>query len=1318
MNQHKPIVFSGFGFIMARFGFYCILPILLLGCPDDDSSEPFADTPIFSTGSNLECESNEDCLKGEYCDDVLSICRVGCEGDSDCNEGTVCDTSANLCVSCLVNADCAFGVCHPQFKSCVPCLADSDCGDGACLPDVYSCVGCIDDSYCGEGFCDKGEFLCLQCTKDSHCDDGDPCTQNRCQDDVCVENDLANTIGCFGVECIASSDCPSEEDGCASCEEGVCGTLQGQAICDLDEDCLPESGNLCFVGECKKQACGGSACLFTLLPDCESCLTDADCGAVQNACASTCQEGICAHVLLGTPGCECLTGEECQSPNSCESGVCEESVCSYTTLSDGATCDDGDPCSKGETCAAGYCTNGKFIADCGEECAEDSDCGINGLGCTASCNDGFCQYPPLGGMCPSCISDADCQDDAPCTKNSCNQGICIQSFSGAGVSCDDGDLCTIQDGCFNGNCVGAALPNCPGECLLAEDCEMPADGVCSISCIDFSCEYVSLNALCPEQCPTPSPCFTNECQDNACGPLCIQEPKAGCTPCESDAQCDSKNPCFKTYCDTLAGECVGIELSGITCDDDDLCTPLGVCSSGNCLLPSLPSQKESNCDDGNPCTVDQCDSLSGCTNVATPGIPCNDEDPCTLSEICTKDGICSQPDSGITDPFCEVEPSLCQPSSLCNTKNDCPADSEECTCIPSCPSCTDCVEKVCAPESPKSSFEEGTEDEPSLLSPYYLCSESTKACVDSPNCTCIPSCPECKDCAALVCWDTEQCTDCVSESDCGKCATCEANACVKDPLCETCDSSEDCNADACEICEDGVCKTGPDCGGCLTDDQCNADACESCVDGECKTSPDCGGCLTDDQCNADACESCVDGVCKTGPDCKKCLSDDECNGSPCEICVVGECQVDPTCEQCLTDDQCDASACEFCAAGTCLADPDCGGCLTDDDCSAVSCEICVEGFCMAESPGPGCEVILCGGPGSACTLVNCVDTLCGGECVSTAIPGCDACETSADCESKGPCYESDCNKVGVCTSTPLENGVSCADGTACGGMGQCLAGGCQVDAELSCDDGNPCTLDKCNEDFVCIHDADPLESTTCSDGDLCTTDDLCAEGACLGGATLDCDDGNPCTENGCVKGEGCAFPKATEGTTCDDGNACSASSSCQNGECLALFIKICNTFDALCTSTACDPKTGACVEEAETGTACSPTGTCTDPGICEKGVCMLESGTWAGMSPCDPDNPILACADGDSCSATECGYFCLSEAMPTLCCNGENGPYVSEEICPMLIGPGPTILEMSECAESSICCEFKDGGAFPSSSVECFNAGGIVGVGELCDSPG
>lgn len=55
------------------------------------------------------------------------------------------------------------------------------------------------------------------------------------------------------------------------------------------------------------------------------------------------------------------------------------------------------------------------------------------------------------------------------------------------------------------------------------------------------------------------------------------------------------------------------------------------------------------------------------------------------------------------------------------------------------------------------------------------------------------------------------------------------------------------------------------------------------------------------------------------------------------------------------------------------------------------------------------------------------------------------------------------------------------------------------------------------------------------DGNACTTGETCSGGICIGGAPLDCDDGNVCTDDSCHPAMGCEH--TSNETACGDGNA-------------------------------------------------------------------------------------------------------------------------------------------------------------------------------------
>jgi len=90
-------------------------------------------------------------------------------------------------------------------------------------------------------------------------------------------------------------------------------------------------------------------------------------------------------------------------------------------------------------------------------------------------------------------------------------------------------------------------------------------------------------------------------------------------------------------------------------------------------------------------------------------------------------------------------------------------------------------------------------------------------------------------------------------------------------------------------------------------------------------------------------------------------------------------------------------------------------------------------------------------------------------------------------------------------------GDPCDDANPCTEQSTCLEGRC-VGLPKACDDGEWCTLDRCEPGTgACLHD--PREGE-CDDGDPCTLGDLCEAGRCLPGpGALPCDDGDTCTIN-------------------------------------------------------------------------------------------------------------------------------------------------------------------------------------------------------------
>src|SRR5439155_14069175 len=122
----------------------------------------------------------------------------------------------------------------------------------------------------------------------------------------------------------------------------------------------------------------------------------------------------------------------------------------------------------------------------------------------------------------------------------------------------------------------------------------------------------------------------------------------------------------------------------------------------------------------------------------------------------------------------------------------------------------------------------------------------------------------------------------------------------------------------------------------------------------------------------------------------------------------------------------------------------------------------------------------------------------------------------------------------------------------------------------SCDDGNPCTDDLCDEttSFECEYSNN---TNSCDDGNACTTNDTCSGGACVGGLPPNCDDSNVCTTDSCNSASGCVHTPNT--VSCDDGNACTTNDTCSGGACVGGSPPNCDDSN-VCTTDSCNSASG------------------------------------------------------------------------------------------------------------------------------------------------
>ncbi|MDP6944929.1 MAG: hypothetical protein QF464_12325, partial [Myxococcota bacterium] len=360
----------------------------------------------------------------------------------------------------------------------------------------------------------------------------------------------------------------------------------------------------------------------------------------------------------------CLTDDDCVFPgevSSCLVPACVDGACVLAWVADGAWCDDGDPCTVDDHCSLGQCVASvPFDCNDGDPCTED-DC-WEGVGCVQIpivCEDGDpctldacdpatgCNTKPVN--CPPSSS--------PCEVNQCDgaSGACVTTAIDDDTPCDDGDSCTGGDACEGGSCLGESICACQSDADCADATTNPCLGVNVCDPATHTCVPDSSTAV---LCPNP----LDSCHSNACDPstgACVETPLNDGTVCGVPGPCDASATC-------LAGACV-------------------------------PTPKV--CTDGDLCTVDSCDAVTGeCVHEVDAGVACDDGDPCTQGETCTAQG-CAGGESVCecqSDADCQADVDVCAGTLSCSDANTCVLD--ESTALQCAGQVSECQQEVCSTE--------------------------------------------------------------------------------------------------------------------------------------------------------------------------------------------------------------------------------------------------------------------------------------------------------------------------------------------------------------------------------------------------------------------------------------------------------------------------------------------------------------------------------------------------------------------------------------------------------------------------------------------
>jgi hypothetical protein len=280
-----------------------------------------------------------------------------------------------------------------------------------------------------------------------------------------------------------------------------------------------------------------------------------------------------------------------------------------------------------------------------------------------------------------------------------------------------------------------------------------------------------------------------------------------------------------------------------------------------------------------------------------------------------------------------------------------------------------------------------------------------------------------------------------------------------------------------------------------------------------------------------------------------------------------------------------------------------------------------------------------------------------------------ACAEDGDCPaSRLACRVARCAS-GQCVTEVAPDLAPCSDDNVCTTTDRCESGVCVPGPLLACDDGNPCTIEGCHKKTGCT--SFPREGA-CDDRSACTIGDICVDGHCSAGVTLGCDDRNPCTDDACDPATGCTHTVNT--APCDDGDACTVADTCAAGRCGAGTPRICPDDDDPCTDMACDRRVG-CVALFNQA-PCDDHDACTRNDSCVGGTCIggpeivcqdAERCTTDGCNPtvgCSFEARVGPCDDGSKCSnGDQCGSG-LCQPGPAIVCDDHN-PCTADSCSPL-----------------------------------------------------
>lgn len=601
-------------------------------------------------------------------------------------------------------------------------------------PTIDPCLfrNCDDDNYCTIDICSvvNGVPICDHLSEETKpCVDGRNWTSNdMCINSNCTGNpDPPQNFSCYTHICDLSGCYDVNFEDGTSCDDGVFCTV----------------GDVCLGGVCT----GGPALICNASTECKQ----AYCDYGQAKCVET-------NRANGT-ACGNTTVSECDNADTCDgNGNClanyEPSTTICNTTSANQACEDVRYCS-----GTGICppegppkVNRTLCRNSTEACDPPEYCDGIHLGCpelpALVCNDGLtCTVDKcVNGLYCDYTEPVVCYDENACTNNACtepngcafttiectsNGNICqtpiCDNTTGCGfinneVPCDDGNFCTLNDNCANGNCVGGSQKVCNlGKNEIAACVEYncnPTDGNCirtlhdGASCttsnlclVDTTCSNGRCTVGNTRNCSDGHICTDDLCStaNGGCFNKIIPE-TANYFGCPID-----KNECILFQgCNGVNRDCVTTyKPNGTMCfnplnaggnDGINVNCFTDTCQfdvqAGGSICKRILNPIDTICDNDPPADSCQlkstCDLIGNCVknNQPTTFVCRNVTDICDLPEYCAVDvntgsGYCPENDVHDVNKLCRTSTSFCTKDTYCDGSSPtCPVETYQANTVP------------------------------------------------------------------------------------------------------------------------------------------------------------------------------------------------------------------------------------------------------------------------------------------------------------------------------------------------------------------------------------------------------------------------------------------------------------------------------------------------------------------------------------------------------------------------------------------------------------------------------------------------------------